>query len=217
MKLKILFLVAIFSLVSNAQNTKPVTKKNQRPMAKVAKTVIAEPFEKATVAELAEQCVRLETESGNIELEFFPETSTETVRNFLQLSAKGFYNTTTFSRVVAGFVIQGGGNSSRLKRTEAFDLRSQKKLIDEPSLIKHERGIISMAKSDEPNSARTQFFILLSTAGNLDGSFSAFGRVTSGMEIVESINKAKVDDEKPVLPVIILKAVVFKCVEKTME
>lgn len=217
MKLKILILVAIFALVANAQTTKPVTKKNQRPAAKAVKAVIIEPFEKATVAEMAEQCVRLETESGNIELEFFPETSPETVRNFLQLSAKGFYNTTTFSRVVAGFVIQGGGNSSRLKRTEAFDLRSQKKLIDEPSLIKHERGIISMARSDEPNSARTQFFILLSTAGNLDGSFSAFGRVTSGMEIVDTINKAKVEDEKPLIPVRILKAVVFKCVEKTLE
>jgi peptidyl-prolyl cis-trans isomerase B (cyclophilin B) len=214
-KLNYLLIVATFFVVTNAQQTtKPVVKKNQRPAIKTSKMVVTEPFEKATVAEMAEQCVRLETETGNIELEFFPETSPETVRNFLNLSAKGFYDTTTFSRIVADFVIQGGSNSTRLKQTAAFNLRSQKKLLDEPSSIKHEAGIISMARTNSPDSATTQFFILLSTAGNLDGSFSAFGRVTSGMEIVEIINKAKVEDEKPIKPIIIMKAIVFKCSKK---
>jgi peptidyl-prolyl cis-trans isomerase B (cyclophilin B) len=214
-KLNYLLIFATFLFAVNAQQTsKPVVKKNQRPVAKTSKPIVTEPFEKATVAEMSEQCVRLETESGNIELELFPETSPETVRNFLNLSAKGFYDTTTFSRIVSDFVIQGGSNSTRLKRSAAFDLRSQKKLLDEPSLIKHEPGILSMARTADQDSATTQFFILLSTAGNLDGTFSAFGRVTDGIDVVSKINKAKVVDEKPISPVRILKAVVFKCVEK---
>jgi Cyclophilin type peptidyl-prolyl cis-trans isomerase/CLD len=118
MKLKIILLVAIFTVAANAQ--KPIVKKNQRPAAKVTKTVPVEPFEKATVAEMAEQCVNLNTEAGNIELEFFPETSPETVRNFLQIVAKGFYDTTTFTRVVPGFVIQGGNLSTSEKNRPHF-------------------------------------------------------------------------------------------------
>jgi peptidyl-prolyl cis-trans isomerase B (cyclophilin B) len=217
MKVIILVLLAIFAICANAQTSKPVTKRNQRPAPKVVKAVKIEPFEKATVAEMGEQCVRLETDMGNIELEFFPEFSPETVRNFLMLSAKGFYDGTTFTRIVPDFVIQGGNNSSRKVRKPVFDKLSEKRLMDEPSIVKHERSIISMAKTDEPNSASTQFFILLSTAGNLDGSFSAFGRVTSGMDIVDAINNVKVFEEKPIVPVVLLKSVVFKCGDKTQK
>jgi cyclophilin family peptidyl-prolyl cis-trans isomerase len=210
MKLRIIFLLAVFAITLNAQ-TKSVTKRNSRPAAKPAKAVIVEPFEKATVAEMSQQCVRLETESGNIELEFFPEFSPETVRNFLSLSAKGFYNGTSFTRVVPNFVIQGGSNSSRKVRTSEFDKLAAKRLVDEPSAVKHERGIISMAKTDEPNSASTHFFILVSKAGNLDGTFSAFGRVTGGMEVVDAINKMPVENEAPLKPISLLKSVVSKC------
>jgi peptidyl-prolyl cis-trans isomerase B (cyclophilin B) len=217
MKLKILLLIAVFVITTNAQNSKPVTKKNQRSTVKVTKTVMPEPFEKATVAEMGEQCVRLETESGNIELEFFPEFSPETVRSFLSLSAKGFYNGTTFTRVVPNFVIQGGSNSSRKVRTPEFDKLAAKRLVDEPSVVKHERGIISMAKTDEPNSASTHFFILLSKAGNLDGTFSAFGKVTSGMEVVDAINKMPVENEAPLKSVRLVKATVSKCGLNSIE
>jgi cyclophilin family peptidyl-prolyl cis-trans isomerase len=210
MKLRIIFILAAFAISINAQ-TKPVTKRNSRPAAKPVRAVVVEPFEKATVAEMSEQCVRIETESGNIELEFFPEFSPETVRNFLQLSAKGFYNGTTFTRIVPNFVIQGGNNSSRKIRTPEFDKLAEKRLVDEPSVVKHERGIISMAKTDEPNSASTHFFILVSKAGNLDGTFSAFGRVINGMEVVDAINKTPVENEAPLKPVRLVKALVSKC------
>jgi peptidyl-prolyl cis-trans isomerase B (cyclophilin B) len=216
MKLRIILLLTVFAVTLNAQ-TKPVTKRNSRPAAKPAKAIISEPFEKATVAAMAEQCVRLETESGNIELEFFPEFSPETVRSFLSLSAKGFYNGTTFTRVVPNFVIQGGSNSSRKVRTPELDKLAAKRLVDEPSVVKHERGIISMAKTDEPNSASTHFFILLSKAGNLDGTFSAFGKVTIGMEVVDAINKMPVENEAPLKPVRLVKATVSKCGLNSIE
>jgi peptidyl-prolyl cis-trans isomerase B (cyclophilin B) len=212
MKLQIIILIAILSVMANAQ-TKPAVKKNPRPAAKVMKTVIAEPFANATVAEMAEQCVKLETETGNIELEFFPETSPETVRNFLQIVAKGFYDTTTFSRVVPGFVVQGGNFSTSAKWSEALAKRSKQMIKDEPSLVKHTRGVVSMARSDEPNSASSHFFILIGEeASNLDGTFSAFGRVTKGMDVADKINKADVIGEKPVKAVKLLKATVYKCV-----
>jgi peptidyl-prolyl cis-trans isomerase B (cyclophilin B) len=211
MKLHIIILIVILAAAANAQ-TKPAAKKNPRPAAKVAKPAV-EPFAKSTAAEMAEQCVKFETEAGNLELEFFPETSPETVRNFLQIVAKGFYNTTNFSRVVPGFVVQGGKLSTSENRSDALYERSQKMIKDEPSAVKHRRGVISMARSDQPNSASTQFFILIGEeAAHLDGSFSAFGRVVKGMEIADKINKADVIGEKPVKPVKLLKATVYKCV-----
>jgi peptidyl-prolyl cis-trans isomerase B (cyclophilin B) len=211
MKLQIIILIAILSVAATGQ-TKPAAKKNQRPAAKVTKPAV-EPFEKATAAEMAEQCVKLETEAGNIELEFFPETSPETVRNFLQIVSKGFYDTTAFSRVVPGFVVQGGNFSTSEKWSEALAKRSRQMIKDEPSAVKHTRGVISMARSDEPDSASSHFFILVGLeATNLDGSFSAFGRVTKGMDIADKINRMDVIGEKPLKPVKLLKATVYKCV-----
>ena len=86
-----------------------------------------------------------------------------------------------------------------------------RKIPDEPSLVKHVRGIVSMARPDEPNSATTHFFILVGDAAQLDSKFSAFGRVTSGMEVVDTLNKAEAEGEKPLKPVTITRAVVAEC------
>ncbi|NJM52919.1 MAG: peptidylprolyl isomerase [Blastocatellia bacterium] len=86
---------------------------------------------------------------------------------------------------------------------------------DEPSLIKHERGIVSMARGDEPNSASTHFFILVGEAKHLDGKFAAFGRVTKGMDVVDAINKMPVVEQKPEKPVRLLKATIVACPVKT--
>jgi peptidyl-prolyl cis-trans isomerase B (cyclophilin B) len=157
-----------------------------------------EPFEKADVRSMASKCVMLETEAGNIEIELYPESAPESVRNFLDLVAIGALDTTTFSRVVPGFVIQGGNIATR-------------EIPDEPNKILHERGIVSMARSSEPDSATTHFFILVDSAPSLDGTFAAFGRVTKGMDVVDAINKAPVEGEKPVKPVKIKKAIVTAC------
>lgn len=181
-------------------------KTNQRPV----ETAKADPFETADVKTLASQCVTLETAEGNIELEFFPESAPESVRNFLNLSATGAFDTTTFSRVVPDFVIQGG-NLGTSEKWGSDLAKKQKHLPDEPNQIKHERGILSMARGDEPNSATTHFFILLREASTLDGKFAAFGRVTKGMDVVEKINKMPVENEAPKNPVKITRAKVATC------
>jgi peptidyl-prolyl cis-trans isomerase B (cyclophilin B) len=109
-------------------------------------------------------------------------------------------------------VIQGGDLYSREgKVTYEIGMRARKTVPDEPNQIRHERGVLSMARSDEPNSATTHFFILLSDAPTLDGKFAAFGRVTKGMDVVDEINKAPVQNEKPDKPVRIKKAIVGTC------
>lgn len=195
----------------NRQNSAPVKKANERPNLSAAKDAPPEPFAKSDVKTMAAQCVKFETEAGSIEMEVFPETAPESVRNFLNLAAIGAFDTTAFSRVVPGFVIQGGDLYSGDKMTVELDKRARRTIPDEPGQIKHERGILSMARSDEPNSATTSFFILVNDAPHLDDKFAAFGRVTKGMETVDAINKAPVENEKPKKPVRINKATVAPC------
>ena len=184
-------------------------KTNARPVPVAA----AEPFDKADIKTMASKCVKLETEAGDIEAEMFPESAPESVRNFLNLVAIGALDTTTFSRVVPGFVIQGGNIWTRTGGVSLeLGARARRSVPDEPNKILHERGVLSMARSDEPNSATTNFFILVSSGKHLDGSFAAFGRVTKGMDVADAINKAAVTEEKPDKPVRIRKATISPCV-----
>lgn len=218
-------LLSAFAPLALAQTgrrtTKPATKPAsqadakkaaQRPAAPARPAQLKDPFERATVAEMAGKCVRLDTELGNIEFEVFPESAPESVRNILNIAALGMLDTTTFSRVVPGFVIQGGDIWTRDGTVlKPMGDRAEKAVPDEPNKILHERGIVSMARTDDPNSATTHFFILVNKAPHLDGKFSAFGMVTKGMDVVDAINKAPVKDEKPDQPVKIKKAGVFDC------
>ncbi len=217
--LTIIATLLILSAVDNAQEKlsdtttketapKTVKKANQRPSVETVKT---DPFEKASIETMAKQCVKFETEAGVIEFEMFPESAPETVRSFLNLAATGAFDTTTFSRIVPDFVIQGGDLSTSRKITNELAKRARHTIPDESSQIKHVRGILSMARSDEPNTASTHFFILLREADSLDGKFAAFGRVTKGMEVVEAINKMPVEAEKPTKPVRITRATVAVC------
>lgn len=171
----------------------------------------SEPFDRVPVEKMVGQCVTLDTEAGLIEIEMLPEVAPETVRNFLNLAATGALDTTTFSRVVKDFVIQGGNLSSGDKWTIDLMKRAARRLPDEPSNVKHVRGIVSMARTDEPNSATTHFFVLVGAGDHLDGKFAAFGRVTKGIEVADAINRAPADGEKPLKPVRIRHAAVAGC------
>ena len=194
--------------LSAPATTTPPKKSNQRPAKPQA---ASEPFDKSDVKTLAAQCVKFDTDAGAIEMEMFPETAPESVRNFLNLTAIGAFDMTTFNRVVPNFVIQGGDLSTGTKWTAELAKRAARPVPDEPSQIKHERGTLSMARGDAPNSATTSFFILVGTATHLDGTFAAFGRVTRGMETVDAINKAPVENEKPKKAVVIKRATIFPC------
>ncbi len=174
-----------------------------------------EPFDGATVEKLAAQCVTLETELGPIEIAMMPEIAPESVRNFLNLAATGTLDTTTFSRTVKDFVIQGGNLATSDKWSMELSRRMARKLPDETGIVKHVRGIVSMARTDEPNSATTHFFILVGTGTHLDGKFSAFGTVTKGIEVADQINHAPAEGEKPDKPVKINRAVVAPCRKPT--
>lgn len=204
----------VFAVTGSGQDATPTPeakKANARPVE--APPASAEPFDKADVKTMAAKCVKLETETGEIEIELYPGMAPECVRNFLNLVATGAFDTTTFSRVVPGFVIQGGSLWTRsTPMTQALATRAGRPLLDEPNKILHERGVVSMARGDEPNSAKTSFFILVGRGEHLDGKFAAFGRVTKGMEVADAINKAAVTNEKPDKPVRLNKASVFACV-----
>jgi peptidyl-prolyl cis-trans isomerase B (cyclophilin B) len=184
-------------------------KANARPPD--TSTLKAEPFDGASVEKMHDQCVTLETAAGAIEIEFTPEVAPESVRNFLNLAATGALDTTTFSRVVKDFVIQGGNLSTSEKWGVELSKRASRKLPDEPSLVKHVRGIVSMARGEEPNSASTHFFILVGEGQHLNGKFAAFGKVRKGMEVADAINAAPKDGDKPEKPVRINRAVVSPC------
>ena len=213
--IKILFFFVVLSnFVLGQEEPKKTNSRPQPSTEPVATQAKPEPFDKADVKTMAGQCVRLETEAGVIEVELYPEQAPETVRNFLNLTALGLYDTTTFARVVPGFVIQGGNLATRETSSVAIALRSRKTIPDEPNSIPHERGVLSMARTDEPHSASTHFFILVSVAPDLDGKFAAFGRVTKGMDVVDAINKVPVINERPDKPVRLKKATVFTCETK---
>jgi len=192
-------------------------KANARPSVSIAAAAKPEPFDTATVEKMAAQCVKLETGSGVIVAEMFPESAPETVRNFLNLAASGAFDTTTFSRIVKDFVVQGGNLSTRENYTTELARRAARTIPDEPGNIKHVRGILSMARTAQPNTATTNFFMLVSDAPHLDGTFAAFGRVARGMEVVDAINHATVEGEKPVKPVRIVRAVVAPCAKDVKQ
>ncbi len=138
--------------------------------------------------------VRIEMENGaKIEIELYPEVAPKTVENFENLVKEGFYDGLIFHRVIKGFMIQGGdplgngmgGSDKKIKgefRANGFN-----------NTLKHERGVISMARAYDPNSASSQFFIMHKDAPHLDGQYAAFGKVVSGMEVVDEIADVPTD------------------------
>lgn len=209
--LTIVVIVATYGFAQNpAPSTETPKKANRRP-ADAAKPK-TEPFDGVPIEKMAGQCVTLDTEQGAIVIEVLPQKAPESSRNFLNLAATGALDTTVFSRVVKGFVIQGGNLSTSEKWSEQLAERMSRRLPDEPSDLNHVRGIVSMARSDEPNSASTHFFILVGDGPHLDGKFAAFGRVLRGMEVADAINRAPSENEKPEVPVRVKGATVAACV-----
>ena len=205
--------ILLSSSLTCAQNPTPPTdsqkKTNTRP-AEVLRPQ-AEPFDGAPIEKMTGKCVTLETEQGSITMEMLPAGAPETVRNFLNLAATGALNTTTFSRTVKDFVIQGGNLSTSEKWNADLAKRMARIIPDEPNNIKHVRGVVSMARADEPNTTTTHFFILVGDGPHLDGKFAAFGRVTAGLEVADAINHAPAEGEKPLVPVRIKRATVAQC------
>ena len=138
----------------------------------------------------------IETRHGEIEIEFLPEKAPGHVKNFLDLARKGFYDGTTFHRVIPGFMIQGGDpntrdvNASRDRHGTGGPGHNIKAEFNDTL---HKRGVVSMARSSDPDSAGSQFFICVADSSFLDRQYSAFGRVTRGLEVADKIVSAPRD------------------------
>ena len=129
---------------------------------------------------------------GTISLELYPKLAPITVENFTKLIKENYYTESTFHRIIDGFMIQGGTSSTG---KTASTIKGEFSLNGVTNNLKHERGVISMARTDDYNSASSQFFIVQTTYPSLDGRYAAFGRVTKGIEIVDKICKdTKVED-----------------------
>jgi peptidyl-prolyl cis-trans isomerase B (cyclophilin B) len=157
----------------------------------------AEPFLTESPAALAAYRAILETSLGNITLEFLPDKAPNTVRHFLRLAAAGVIDHTSFHRVVPDFVIQGGYLGSRTLPFDAKQLALAKPIQPEFNDTPHDKGIVSMARGDDPASATTSFFIVTARASSLDGKYTAFGRVVDGMSVVDAIEQTPRDGEAP--------------------
>jgi cyclophilin family peptidyl-prolyl cis-trans isomerase len=156
-----------------------------------------EPYLTAKAEEL-KKVVRMETTLGVLRLEMEPGWALETVRNFLKLAASGWYQGTSFHRIAKGFVLQGGSEGMRQgEQTHPADRWVRPVTGEFAAPVKHERGILSMARGDDPNSATTSFFVVLATSPHLDGKYSAFGRVIEGMNVIEAFEKEEVEGETP--------------------
>ena len=137
---------------------------------------------------MANPIVRITMDSGKvIRLELYPETAPITVENFLDLVKKSFYNGLTFHRIISGFMIQGGDPDGNGMGGPGYSIKGEFKSNGVDNPLKHEKGVISMARSMDPNSAGSQFFIMHEAAPHLDGQYAAFGKVIEGLDVVDEI------------------------------
>lgn len=155
-----------------------------------------EPFKDATVDQLRRD-VLLRTNFGEITIEMRPDLAPEHVRNFLKLVQSGWYDRTAFHRIVPGFVAQAGFGSTRAGGASHFADRWVHKLKGEFSRENHVRGVLSMARASDPDSAETSFFIVFGPAPHLDNQYSIFGKVVGGFDTLDKIERVARNGESP--------------------
>ena len=146
---------------------------------------------------------------GVMTAELYPEYAPNTVRNFIYLINKGFYNGLCFHRVISGFMIQGGDPLGQGFGGPGYSIKGEFTGNGFKNDLKHERGVLSMARTMMPNSAGSQFFIMHDNAPHLDNQYAAFGMVIEGMEVVDAIAATKCDyNDRPAEPQVMKKVTV---------
>ena len=156
----------------------------------------------------------IQTTKGTIRVSFFPEVAPNHVENFKKLATEGFYDGLIFHRVIPGFMIQGGCPNTRSEDRSRHGTGGPGHHVKaEFNKTRHTRGILSMARSSDPDSAGSQFFIMVADAPSLDGQYSAFGTVTEGIEVVEAIVSADRDQKDNPLERIVMEKVTVEAAE----
>lgn len=148
-------------------------------------------------------------DGGVIKIELLPQVAPNTVNSFISLVQQGFYDGLAFHRVIPGFMIQGGCPQGTGVGGPGYSIRGEFSANGFTNELSHERGVLSMARTADPNSAGSQFFIMVAPASHLDGQYAAFGKVLEGMDVVDGIVSAKRDfRDKPKTPQVIKMATV---------
>ncbi len=194
----VLILLCAASLLA-APVTKKKTARKEKPVAP---------------RDYANTLATLQTDVGDITVKFFYDKAPHHVQNFVDLAASGFYNGTLFHRVIPGFMIQGGDPNTRKAEDPTHPYGTGGNVVDGKEVrlkaefndISHKRGILSMARSQDPNSASSQFFIVVKDSTFLDNQYSAFGEVVSGMDVADKIVAApRGANDRPNQPIHIKK------------
>ena len=198
---KLLILTLMFTLLLAGCTAK------EEPVTTAATTAInnADAVDPSTVEKM--NATITIKDMGDIKLELYPSKAPQTVANFAELARKDFYNGLIFHRVIEGFMIQGGDPTGTGTGGPGYAIKGEFAENGFENDIAHERGVISMARKNKPlDSAGSQFFIMHQDAQHLDGLYAAFGRVTSGMDIVDKIAMSQTNaSDKPVNDVVIEK------------
>ena len=157
-----------------------------------------------------DKVAELHTSAGEIDIRFFPDVAPNHVKNFIDLAQQGFYNGTKFHRVIPGFMVQGGDPNTKTANTSSWGTGGSGKNVGaEFNTVSHKRGIVSMARSNDPNSASSQFFIVVKDSTFLDRQYTVFGQVTKGMDVADKIVAAPRDaNDRPNNPTTITKIVI---------
>ena len=165
---------------------------------------------KGPMSDYTDKVAELHTTAGEIDIRFFPDVAPQHVKNFIDLAKSGFYNGTKFHRVIPGFMIQGGDPNTKDADTSKWGYGGSGKHVQaEFNSVKHKRGIVSMARSSDPNSASSQFFIMVADAPSLDNQYSVFGQVTKGMDVADKIvSSPRGPNDRPSSPTTIEKVVI---------
>jgi peptidyl-prolyl cis-trans isomerase B (cyclophilin B) len=171
---------------------------------------VPEPFSSSSAEELATYRAVIVSSMGNITLEFFPDRAPNHVRQFLRLAQSGVYDGTAFHRIVPGFVVQGGHMPTRREPLDEKQLAFVRNLQPEFNDTPHDRGIVSMARLDDPASASSSFFIVLGRTPALDGKYTVFGRVIDGLDVVQKIETAPLNGESPVTRIEVSRVTIEK-------
>ena len=146
--------------------------------------------------------VTIKMKNGDVmKIELYPETAPNTVASFVKLVQDGFYNGLGFHRVIPGFMIQGGDPDATGMGGPGFTIKGEFRANGVINPLKHTRGVISMARTQMPNSAGSQFFIMHKTSPHLDGAYAAFGKVIEGLDVVDKIATTRTDfRDRPMKP-----------------
>ena len=143
---------------------------------------------------MANPIVTIQMKDGGVmKAELYPEIAPETVKNFIDLAAKGFYNGLIFHRVIPGFMIQGGDPQGTGMGGPGYTIKGEFSANGVRNDLKHTRGVLSMARAMDPDSAGSQFFIMHENSPHLDGQYAAFGKIIEGIEVVDKIASVKTD------------------------